>query len=212
MVGGRGKALGNLAYGFVYAACALAAAIILPLRTGNLSELLPPEAMSPAAPVLLALPALVGLALQLAGRRLWTWPYVYLLSLYLVHTATAIDTADKLYLYSSQLAALLTIALAESLGLSIGRWFNRPAAIGYFAAVGVIQIVYAFDTAQGPLPLWIKQLTFNAGGALFLVQAAIQLYINRRAEAARQPGTAEGGAAELAETEAGDEPPVNGGR
>lgn len=211
MARGRGKALSSFAYGLAYAACALTAAIVLPLRPGNLAELLPPAAASPLGPALLALPALLGLGLQLAGRRLWTWPYVYLLSLYLVHTAAAIDTADRLYLYSSQLAAILTIALAESLGLSLGRWFNRPAAIGYFCAVGVVQIVYAFDTAGGPLPLWIKQVTFNAAGALFLAQAAIQLYINRRAEAAGLDEAAAGSAEE--EPGAGEaEPPVNGGR
>jgi len=175
-----GLTLKTAAFAIVYCACALAAAVHLSATRGNLSLLLPPHASSPLLPVLLAVPALIGLVLQLGGRRLWTWPYVYLLSLTLVHTASGIDEADRIYLYTSQLAAVLAIALGETIGLSLGRWLNRPAAIGYFCAGGAAQIVYAFSAGDNLIPDWIEQVTFSAGGSLFLVQGVIQLYINRR--------------------------------
>lgn len=180
MAQGQGTATRTLAYGLVYFACAVAVGIWLHIYRGNLSSLLHVQESKLLILSLLALPAVVGVLLQLLGRRLWTWPYVYLLSLSMVHSAAGIDEADRIYLYSSQLAAILAIALAETIGLSMGRWLNRPSAIGYFCAVGIVQMFYAFSSGDNLLPDWIGQVTFSVAGALFLVQGAIQLYINRR--------------------------------
>jgi len=188
MAQGHGTASRTLAYGLVYLACTLAMAFWLPTYEGNLSPLLHVQEAKLLVLALLSLPAIAGVLLQLLGRRLWTWPYVYLLSLAMVHTASGIDEADRIYLYSSQLATILAIALAETIGLSLGRWLNRPSAIGYFCAVGVIQICYAFSSGDHLLSDWIEQVTFSVAGAMFLVQCAIQLYINRKAVSASEAG------------------------
>jgi len=130
----------------------------------------------------LLLPVLAGLVLTLATKRLWAWPYVYLLGLLLALTSAGAytPTVDQMYLYTSELVLVLTILVAEAIGLSVGRWLSRAAGMTYFLAAAVWQVVHAVRAPGSVLVVTWQRWSLGLGALLFAVHAVIQFVLWRR--------------------------------
>lgn len=132
-------------------------------------------------------PVLIGLIVQLAGRRFWAWPYVYVLVLVLAVTGTSGDIGDQMYAYGGSVVWVLTVFAAESVGLTLGRWLHRFVGIAFFLGAGIWMLAEGFRTHRPDLvDRWVAQILILAGG-MFFIHAAIQLANYRRAQQAAPP-------------------------
>jgi hypothetical protein len=120
-------------------------------------------------------PVVIGLVVQWIGRRLWAWPYVYLVVLSLALGSRAADVGDAVYLHSSAAVWVLTVLVAESVGLALGRWLHRFVGIAFFIGAGSWVLVTGLgqgsQDAVGYWQAWILAVA----GALFLLHAGFQL-------------------------------------
>jgi len=126
-------------------------------------------------------PIVLGLGVQLAGRRFWAWPYVYLLILALGMTGAMEDLGDQMYAYGGSAVWVLTVFAAESVGLALGRWLHRYVGIAFFLGAGCWMLIEALrDREPGQIGRW-QTLTLLMAGTMFVVHAVIQanLYIRR---------------------------------
>jgi len=127
----------------------------------------------PAAAVLA--PVVIGLAVQWVGRRLWAWPYVYLVVLSLALGSRAADVGDAVYLHSSAAVWVLTVLIAESVGLALGRWLHRFVGIAFFIGAGIWLLTAGLGQRGGDaVGIW-QTWILTVAGALFLLHAGFQL-------------------------------------
>jgi len=170
-------------------------AVYLPATAGTRSMLSGPGAVWQLP--LLLIPAFIGWALMRSMRRLWAWPYAYLAALALALRGARGNDVDQAYAYAGEVVILLAILLAEVLGLSLGRWLHRAAALAYFAAAGLWQLSEAARSVYtGPGGIW-HAATLSCGGVLFMAQSAVQYVRYRRQAAAEAAAAALQGPAEL---------------
>jgi len=167
----------------VYTVAAAVVIIWSALRAADdYGSLLAEALRQPWAALGIYLPILLGLAVQLVGRRFWAWPYVYLLVLVLGMTGAMEDLGDQMYAYGGSAVWVLTVFAAESVGLTLGRWLHRYVGIAFFLGAGCWMLIEALrDRAPGPIGRW-QTLTLIVAGGLFLVHGAIQanLYFRRQ--------------------------------
>jgi hypothetical protein len=77
---------------------------------------------------------------------------------------------------------LLATVIVEGLGLTLGRYMHRGAALAYFAAAGGWQLVEAARSmGSGPSGGWLASL-LGTGGVLFAIQAVVQYLRYRQAQ------------------------------
>jgi hypothetical protein len=125
-------------------------------------------------------PVVIGMVMQLAGRRFWAWPYVYLLVFALAITSTTGDIGDQAYAYGGSVVWVVTVLVAESVGLTLGRWLHRFIGIAFFLGAGAWMLIEGFrGQDSGLVSRWQSQTLLLAGG-LFVIHAAIQLANYRR--------------------------------
>lgn len=127
-------------------------------------------------------PIIIGLIVQLAGRRFWAWPYVYLLVLVLAITGTTGDIGDQMYTYGGSVVWVVTVLVAESVGLTLGRWLHRFIGIAFFLGAGAWMLVEGFRLQQNDLADRWQVQTLILSGGLFIIHAAVQLANYRRAQ------------------------------
>jgi hypothetical protein len=167
----------------VYTVAAAAVIIWSALRaSADYGSLLAEALRQPWAALGIYLPILLGLGVQLAGRRFWAWPYVYLLVLVLGMSGAMEDLGDQMYAYGGSAVWVLTVFAAESVGLTLGRWLHRYVGIAFFLGAGCWMLIEALRGREpGPVGRW-QTLTLVLAGALLLVHAAIQgnLYLRRQ--------------------------------
>ncbi|MBN2082044.1 hypothetical protein JW859_07535 [bacterium] len=125
-------------------------------------------------------PIVLGLLVQMIGRRFWAWPYVYLLVFALVLSGDPRDFVDQAYAYASLLVWVFTVFVAESVGLSLGRWLHRFVGIAFFIGAGGWMLIKAFTEKDPSLVARWQALILALAGGLFLIHAGIQLYNYRR--------------------------------
>jgi len=127
-------------------------------------------------------PVVLGLIVQLIGRRFWAWPYVYLLVFALGVAGTSEDIGDQMYAYGGSVVLVLTVFVAESVGLACGRWLHRYAGAAFFIGAGCWMFIEGLRVREPPpIGRW-QSWTLILAGSLFLVHAAIQAgrYLSRQ--------------------------------
>jgi len=134
----------------------------------------------PLASLAILAPVVLGLLVQMIGRRFWAWPYVYLLAIALVLSGNPRDFFDQAYAYASLLVWVFTVFVAESVGLSLGRWLHRFVAIAFFIGASGWMLIEAFTEKDTALVARWQALILALAGGLFLIHAGIQLYNYRR--------------------------------
>lgn len=158
-------------------------------------------------------PLVIGLVVQWAGRRLWAWPYVYLVVFCLALGTRAADIGDAVYLHSSAAVWVLTVLVAEAVGLALGRWLHRFVGIAYFLGAGAWLLIAAFgQTGHGTVGRW-QIWTLGLAGALFLLHAAFQLlnHLRGRPVAAGPPAETDGAGEDQQRADAGPPDPEAAG-
>jgi hypothetical protein len=146
---------------------------------------------------LLLIPELAGWLVLRTTRRFFAWPWLCLAGLALALRGSSGSDIDQTYAYAGEIVILSAIILAELLGLSLGRWFNRAAALAYFAAAALWQLLEAWRSHQGGVGGDWHALTLLLGGLLFIGHALIQLVRLRAAPFTPPPPNGE--AAEAAD-------------
>jgi len=156
----------------------LAACIVL-LWAASYSS---PAASSPLAGVLanplgaLAVfaPFVLGLVVQLIGRRFWAWPYVYMVVFCQTLPGVEMDFADQVYGYITALVWILTVFVAESVGLAAGRFIHRYVGIAFFLVAGSWLLFTGLGYSQdSQVDRWHAWLLFFAG-VMFYVHTGFQ--------------------------------------
>jgi hypothetical protein len=154
-------------------------------------------------------PVLLGLIVQLIGRRFWAWPYVYLLVLAMGVACTSEDIGDQMYAYGGSAVLVLTVFVAESVGLAFGRWLHRYAGAAFFVGAGCWMFIEGLRVREpAPIGRW-QSWTLVLAGSLFLIHAAIQAgrYLSRQRAIQQELLELAGQAAEAQEKPALPAPP-----
>lgn len=134
-------------------------------------------------------PVLLGLIVQLVGRRFWAWPYVYLLVLSLALAGTSEDIGDQMYAYGGSAVLVLTVFVAESVGLAFGRWLHRYVGAAFFVGSGCWMLIEGLRAKEpAAIGRWQSWTLLLAGG-LFLIHAAIQVgrYLRQQRQQQLEP-------------------------
>ena len=129
----------------------------------------------PAGALAVLAPIVIGLAIQVAGRRFWAWPWVYLLVFWQALPGLEMDFADQVYGHTTMIVWVLTIFIAESVGLAAGRFIHRWVAVGWFLVGGTWLFVSGSAHPQADaLDRWLVRLMVTAG-LLFHVHTGCQV-------------------------------------
>lgn len=165
----------------LWAAYTVAAAVVVVwsalLVAGGYDSLLARAFSQPWVALGLYAPLVLGLLVQLIGRRFWAWPYVYMLVLALGMAGTTEDLGDQMYAYGGSAVMVLTVFVAESVGLTLGRWLHRYAGAAFFIGAGCWMFIEGLrEREPEPIGRW-QSWTLVLAGSLFLAHAAIQAHL-----------------------------------